>query len=1532
MALSSDRAQITLFLLAQLRPVVAENLQSYGTDYLDNVDISIKSLASYLQSIGFNQKDQLDYNRLITYGFLPTKIPKLSDLDFAVDIAIVYIQKCQHHLIQPFNLACTPETSVDGITRKYYVKQINDINLQGQLYLEDEVLAINGHAICHILPSKAIWFINNSLRYGITTLTVARPFSANSIQTNLDTMVGLAYSIVHSNSLNSCIGRLQEELLSQSSVKTKTTWSIEKMHIMVDSDGLGITLYTDDIRPGIYIATIQGAAAKDGRLKEHDRLLAINGKCLLALTHDEAHACVQQGAQENNGSVMQLIIASQKTVIDEEPYANVKNGRIVLPDKQKPSLLHNENILNETINVDQDDYIYHNNDINDDTSIGQLPTFALEVIQDSFQTQSSEIQNANSAASDGNDSTEPSNIQAGNQDDMPQVPVQIITSSSDLEAIPSISPIQDQIGDQKEIIDDAEYVIEEVILQKVENVSLGIGVGLLADLDANEKGKYNQGIFIQHLKKGSQGMECGKLHRGDQIVEVNGTSLIGVTLSQAYGILGQLKPGNVVMITRHHQDPKISEQFMDKTLKALESKGKSGWRLSEDEKEPHRLNRSSSYRDVSNTDADEPQSRSRTHTLSIVSRSPVAIAKNFLRPKPLEPLNSNEISSPDVDTLLVNSESSKDHLIEVVQLRNDVAETIGMQLHVRNESVNTFNADGESVVKTYNRVFIASVAKDGAAARAIGGSGSLRADDEILEVDGKVLKDLSPESLQATFREMPSVVSMKIKRMLALSNKQDPLRRSVKPPEKPNRNSMIFDDGQLQLSDSGTNRTRGSSSINIPNVIESLEEVSQVTDLTTPDHIQSHNDDSTASPSSVILDGTLGSRYDDNLDMITGQEHNERADSQLISDPVRNGLLEQVINDKAISPGRDHQSDDQLLNNQATPGALSTSTGAETKKKRKGKFWRRKSAADIKVSVDNEDVSIFIGNDQYRLLSSIPRGRKIDEPYHIILQKTRSKGLGLKLELDLASQSFKIVKYRSTGTINKKEDLTVGDLALNINNQNLVGKTSSEIERILKSLPYGPVTIVAETAHSWAKRAADLMRLSTSMLNAPSSSAIETPKSGSEELTVLSVQIDKSDAAIFGVTVEEGYHMDTSYIYIKDIEPGSPAGCSNKFLLGDRIISINNQSTVGVSAEEAEVILASSSGIIDMVIHRLPRSKSITDSAGTGISRDVIKVEDIQLEQKDSPDGNINVQESMQQALQHAQSHNDQSKDEETKPDGFKSLLNPGDTYHRVKIRREGNTYGFSVASRISDRAVIVRKVTPGSLLDQTGNVKFGDRILAVDGIKITEGSDQTVQILKSSTKAVELHIARPAMTGHKASSSSSFAISQSRRRKSSGNSYTGSIELKPDGQKALNNSISRSIVTPQERDKQKLLNNVESAVTNPQVDQQISLSNPNSVASVPQIDTLSHCKVVKINKTAAGLGFSVGVIGKGCDSTVVIKSILPYGAASQSGNIESGDDLLEVNGLPMQGLPYNEVTNVLKSTPPGVVVLKIRHTNNEAI
>ena len=298
--------------------------------------------------------------------------------------------------------------------------------------------------------------------------------------------------------------------------------------------------------------------------------------------------------------------------------------------------------------------------------------------------------------------------------------------------------------------------------------------------------------------------------------------------------------------------------------------------------------------------------------------------KNLLRPKSLEPtIPADELSPPPPPPCTPSKDDLEDCMIEVVQLRNDIADTIGMQLHVRNESVNTFDANGELVVKTYNRVFIASVAKDGAAARAIGGSGSLRADDEILEVEGKVLRELTPENLQATFREMPSVVTMKIKRKLLITNKQDPLRRSIKPPEKPNRNSVIFDENQLHLTDSVGNRSRVSSATNEPSIVE-CEEISAVTESTNLDNLQGLNDDAIVSPSSVILnEQTIP--YDDNLINTTEEDQvYQSIDGYAQSDQSGKTSVvnEQIIDDKVmlpILPRKETQSDDQQTQTQGKP-------------------------------------------------------------------------------------------------------------------------------------------------------------------------------------------------------------------------------------------------------------------------------------------------------------------------------------------------------------------------------------------------------------------------------------------------------------------------------------------------------------------------------------------------------------------------------------------------------------------------------------
>lgn len=186
--------------------------------------------------------------------------------------------------------------------------------------------------------------------------------------------------------------------------------------------------------------------------------------------------------------------------------------------------------------------------------------------------------------------------------------------------------------------------------------------------------------------------------------------------------------------------------------------------------------------------------------------------------------------------------------------------------------------------------------------------------------------------------------------------------------------------------------------------------------------------------------------------------------------------------------------------------------------------------------------------------------------------------------------------------------------------------------------------------------------------------------------------------------------------------------------------------------------------------------------------------------------------------------------------------------------------------------------------------------------------------------------MARPPISGRKSSNASS-TFSRSSGKKSSINSGI-IVEDSPKSQNT--SSMSTSAEKTLQNDKEKSLNTPNTVAS--QINGQSSSNSLSNINTDLQSDISNECKIVTITKTSAGLGFSISVIGQGSDSMVVIKSVIPDGAASQSGHIESGDDLLEVNGRELKGLPYNEVTNILRLIPPGIVVLKIKHTINEAI
>uniref|UniRef100_A0A8B9P0T6 PDZ domain-containing protein n=1 Tax=Apteryx owenii TaxID=8824 RepID=A0A8B9P0T6_APTOW len=96
-------------------------------------------------------------------------------------------------------------------------------------------------------------------------------------------------------------------------------------------------------------------------------------------------------------------------------------------------------------------------------------------------------------------------------------------------------------------------VIMEVTLNKEAGVGLGIGLCSIPYFQCIS------GIFIHTLSPGSVAHMDGRLRCGDEIIEINESSVQNMTLNEVYAVLSHCSPGAVQVIISRHPEPQSSE-------------------------------------------------------------------------------------------------------------------------------------------------------------------------------------------------------------------------------------------------------------------------------------------------------------------------------------------------------------------------------------------------------------------------------------------------------------------------------------------------------------------------------------------------------------------------------------------------------------------------------------------------------------------------------------------------------------------------------------------------------------------------------------------------------------------------------------------------------------------------------------------------------------------------------------------------------------------------------------------------------------
>ncbi|XP_031233599.1 multiple PDZ domain protein isoform X4 [Mastomys coucha] len=434
----------------------------------------------------------------------------------------------------------------------------------------------------------------------------------------------------------------------------------------------------------------------------------------------------------------------------------------------------------------------------------------------------------------------------------------------------------------------------------------------------------------------------------------------------------------------------------------------------------------------------------------------------------------------------------------------------------------------------------------------------------------------------------------------------------------------------------------------------------------------------------------------------------------------------------------------------------------------------------------------------------------------------------------------------------------------------------------------------------------------------------------SQEAFERTVTIAKGSSSL-GMTVSA--NKDGLGVIVRSIIHGGAISRDGRIAVGDCILSINEESTISLTNAQARAMLRRHSLIgPDIKITYVPAEHleefriSFGQQAGGIMALDIFSSytgRDIpELPEREEGEGE-------ESELQNA---------------AYSSWSQP----RRVELWREpSKSLGISIVggrgmgSRLSNgevmRGIFIKHVLEDSPAGKNGTLKPGDRIVEVDGMDLRDAShEQAVEAIRKAGNPVVFMVQSIINRPRKSPLPSLPHSLYPKYSFSSTNPFADSLQLNTD--KAPSQSESESEKAP--------LCNV--PPSSPSV-----FSEMGSDCAQPSAATVSEDEdkedefgyswksirerygtltgqlhMIELEKGHSGLGLSLAGNKDRTRMSVFIVGIDPTGAAGRDGRLQIADELLEINGQILYGRSHQNASSIIKCAPSKVKIIFIRNAD----